>query len=917
MRYFFWTLIIIGIFTYGCSSGGAQSPITPSVHPGEDLTPSRITTESGSHHLWGLWEFTADPEAGTLDFVPLRSGSMHVNVVPFLEPPAGDKLSISNLSFDGLICNVDVSLTHPFPGMSEYIGFDVTGIMMSVGTMDQWQLSGLISAGSGDTRILNPDGYTRWWNPKEFSVPGAAILRYKDGLLGTPHDNAAYNCTLNGYKLFSDDLDAEDDILSLDPSNRLHFRNGYTNTRHYHIDFNGGLKFNYAVDANWEPIEGNPPFEPEDYLPEANRPEAWAISVTEVENSLWYDGGYSGGDLKLLIDVYDHYNANQNFVWLDSPGNFDFATALSVVGGGEGFSTYQVDILNAHPSPDEIEILVGVESEAVGYWDVLPDDPICGYFMYAAGVGGLTPLPPTAIMEATSPTGISEGETVSFDASASTGTSPLTFEWDFNGDDIYGGPEDDYVGDPETPTHQWDVYGVYSVTVKVSNDYGEDISDAVAVQVGFDPDDTYVDGDYTGGDSDGTMEKPYLTIQEGMADVLTGHVVHVDFLDGGTNTYDTNGLTLKSNVTLRGDNWNGGGPGKPKMDNDAGTFTIGVQYSSISDFTLEGFEVGIGELTGNTANYGIYFSGGTLSNITIRHNNVTDMVDDTGKTSGPGMPIYLGDCDNGLVEFNDVGPITWESETPGVYARVLWGMYFNECTNTEVKNNFIHDITIDYDGDGTNWGQIRVFLLHCYRCLDIDVHNNLICHVEGVNDYDYRIEGMMIEGYSGPQEYHYYNNTIDSLDHSTSDGGFPLRGIFIYANDAPGTYINNTLISNFDGPGSWSSIQTYFSSPADIYDVTYSTGYNQDAATDYFYNLIEGDGVTEYPGIDPEYIDAVNQPYDYHFQAGSGCEMGDPNFIDWDDTGAPSGNPDEADEENRSRMGCFGGPDGDWDPYDL
>jgi len=51
--------------------------------------------------------------------------------------------------------------------------------------------------------------------------------------------------------------------------------------------------------------------------------------------------------------------------------------------------------------------------------------------------------------------------------------------------------------------------------------------------------------------------------------------------------------------------------------------------------------------------------------------------------------------------------------------------------------------------------------------------------------------------------------------------------------------------------------------------------------------------------------------------SGSQAEYGDPNFIDWDDTGSPSGDPNETDEENRSRMGCFGGPDGNWDPNEL
>ena len=145
-----------------------------------------------------------------------------------------------------------------------------------------------------------------------------------------------------------------------------------------------------------------------------------------------------------------------------------------------------------------------------------------------------------------------------------------------------------------------------------------------------------------------------------------------------------------------------------------------------------------------------------------------------------------------------------------------------------------------------------------------------------------------------------------------------LRGIFIYTPAATNTYINNTIISDFSGPGTYNNnMQVYFSSPADLYTLTYSTAHNMGGTTNYFYNLILGSGATNYPGIDPDYVNNTTSPYNYHFQAGSGCEYGDPSIIDWDDTGTPSGDPDETNLQNRSRMGCFGGPDGDWDPYDL
>ena len=182
---------------------------------------------------------------------------MHVNVVPILEPPAGAKLKISNLVFNGLICDVDVTLIHPYPGLSQYIGFDVAGIFMSKGTLAGFQDPKLIMAGQGETRLLNPDGYTRWWNPSEFSIAGVPIFRYKDGLLGSKNSVEHFNCTLNGYKLFSDDLTKDQDILTSTPKDRMPFIDGSSNTRHYKIDFTGGVVFNYAVDETGNFLPAN------------------------------------------------------------------------------------------------------------------------------------------------------------------------------------------------------------------------------------------------------------------------------------------------------------------------------------------------------------------------------------------------------------------------------------------------------------------------------------------------------------------------------------------------------------------------------------------------------------------------------------------------------------------------------------
>jgi hypothetical protein len=51
---------------------------------------------------------------------------------------------------------------------------------------------------------------------------------------------------------------------------------------------------------------------------------------------------------------------------------------------------------------------------------------------------------------------------------------------------------------------------------------------------------------------------------------------------------------------------------------------------------------------------------------------------------------------------------------------------------------------------------------------------------------------------------------------------------------------------------------------------------------------------------------------DYHIPLESPGQLGDPSFLDFDDAGPASNDPDNTDPETRSRMGAFGGEGGDW-----
>jgi len=371
--------VLIAIGIAGCSTTGQV------VEPQKEIG---TFPGSESHMTWGTWQFVADPEMGTLDVVPLRTSEMHINALPFLEPPPLVNLTLESLKIVGNIVDADIGLRHPFLGLDEFTGFDVCGLLITNGSLTGFNNPGLIMSGEGDTRLLNPDGYARWWNPAEFPH-GNTMFSYKDGLLGTPDSAADYNATVNAYKLFCNDLtDPNASVGSLDPGNRCVFSAGQKNIRHYTIELGtAGLVFNYAVDACWKFPDGGAPWQvPDDFGPEANRPEAWNVVVTELGNTLWNDGTSSGGDLSLLIDVWDHYNASLNTVKVESPGNINLASASTPIDGGEGFSTYQIDITNATPGQGTIDLLIEVECEQAGYQDFISGQPVTAYFTYTADV---------------------------------------------------------------------------------------------------------------------------------------------------------------------------------------------------------------------------------------------------------------------------------------------------------------------------------------------------------------------------------------------------------------------------------------------------------------------------------------------------------------------------------------------------
>ena len=95
----------------------------------------RETVTDSSHQCWGLWQIIGDPDTKTLEIKPLRGAELHLNALPFLEPPALVNLTIESLLFNGNIVEVGIGLRHPFLALTEFTGFDVCGILISKGSV--------------------------------------------------------------------------------------------------------------------------------------------------------------------------------------------------------------------------------------------------------------------------------------------------------------------------------------------------------------------------------------------------------------------------------------------------------------------------------------------------------------------------------------------------------------------------------------------------------------------------------------------------------------------------------------------------------------------------------------------------------------------------------------------------------------
>ncbi len=309
MRLQFPVLISLALLVSICMPGCNSNPTIP-----DETQQVRIASSMQPHQFGGYYLLQLDTESNTVDVIPVRSAELHLNVTGVLNTTMGvSAVGVPSEAdpVNGLFV-MDITLTHPFATKPQLAGFDVKGILVAPGSEP---FDGLIFPAGDETHLENADGYTRWWNPTEFTAPG--MFGYEKGNLALG-PTSSLTTTANGYKYFADALQANDSMswvtgTALDADNgRGVFTAGSSNTRRYYIRFemNPGpqVLYGYAIDASWNTPSPNPPTEiPDDFPMDANQPEPFNVHLSPRINTLFWDSVnlIGGGYLQMQVNVHD------------------------------------------------------------------------------------------------------------------------------------------------------------------------------------------------------------------------------------------------------------------------------------------------------------------------------------------------------------------------------------------------------------------------------------------------------------------------------------------------------------------------------------------------------------------------------------------------------------------------------------
>jgi hypothetical protein len=280
-------IAVLGMMVLGCAQ---SSPVVPGETSIPDLSAAQSgAIDEGPYRLWGEYDLYISADHERVEAVPKRTARFHLNALKFLEETCGNCLQILSVrnNYDGTI-DLTIRITHPFNGFPQYTGFDVKGIIMFDGSIENPIAIGdetnIPVEGSffriswkdyGDPEILNPDGYTFRWNPEWDEGSSRPILNYWPGRFSNGTPTAHINAYLNFYSHEERHMFAHDQSV----------------TRTYHIWLPPEpIIAGYAVEACWEPPTVMPVTDPlTDFPISANQPEPYVFNVVLNEGNVITD----------------------------------------------------------------------------------------------------------------------------------------------------------------------------------------------------------------------------------------------------------------------------------------------------------------------------------------------------------------------------------------------------------------------------------------------------------------------------------------------------------------------------------------------------------------------------------------------------------------------------------------------------
>ena len=374
--------------TNGCSGGG--SPVVPAEQSGiQEITPEINHPAQNNTYIMSYYDCYFDIESQTFEAVENRQTEYTLNVVPFLNLMTNpyNGIAFSDIvvhTDDPSVLGIDVNfhIAHPLPGLLQYNAYDMMGVIIQNGHNELEYGHGIFHSKYGtDQSMLNPDGYSRWFNPYEFT--SGLIFGYESG--GWQNDEGS--ATLNPFKYYATGLGAHDDLWDYLTEQESYDGLFTDSPRWMQLEFPlpyPALRFGYAVVVAWEDQGEEGP-----YIP-YHRTEAIACSASS-QSDVWYDAatGNSGGDLILDINLYS-WDLQPDKIIIEStvlndPEEFDYAAYSAY--GGKNYSTWHVEV----PS-DEITSTGGQEFWVIAEYSDYdykngmdlpsPDDPLAAFFRY-------------------------------------------------------------------------------------------------------------------------------------------------------------------------------------------------------------------------------------------------------------------------------------------------------------------------------------------------------------------------------------------------------------------------------------------------------------------------------------------------------------------------------------------------------